>query len=444
VIAMIFLKDNAYLERDLTFDDIKHRLLGHWGTCPGLTLIYAHLNYLTLKNDLELIYVVGPGHGAPAILASLWLEGSITKFYPQYSMDKQGLHNLITKFSTPTGFPSHINAETPGAIHEGGELGYALSVSFGAVMDKPDLIVACVVGDGEAETGPTAAAWHAVKYLDPAESGAVIPILHVNGFKISERTIFGCMDDKEIVTLFTGYGYQCRFVEDLEDIDRDIATSMQWALEEIRKIQKAARSGKHIFKPRWPVIIMRTPKGWSGPKIVDGNFVEGSFHAHQVPLMRAKTDKGQLEDLQKWLLSYGPSKLFKEDGDVTDSIKSIIPKEEKSRLGQRAEGYKGYLPLKVPDWKQFGVEKGSEASCMQTIGNLLDQALIDNPTTLRIFSPDELESNKLSKVLEHTGRDFQWDEFSNARGGRVIEILSEHTCQGFLQGTYSQLLRDPV
>ncbi|TVY48263.1 putative phosphoketolase [Lachnellula occidentalis] len=408
--------DNALLERDLTHDDIKPRLLGHWGTCPGLTLVYAHLNYLTRKNDLDLIYVVGPGHGAPAILASLWLEGSLGRFYPQYSNTRQGLHNLITGFSTPHGFPSHINAETPGAIHEGGELGYALSVAFGAVMDKPDLVVACVVGDGEAESGPTAGAWHAAKYIDPAESGAVIPIVHVNGFKISERTIYGCMDDKEMVSLFTGYGYQCRFVEDLEDIDRDLATSMQWALDEIRKIQKAARSGKPIMKPRWPVLIMRTPKGWSGPKVVDGEFVEGSFHAHQVPLMAVKSSKEQLADLQKWLLSYGPAKLFTEAGAPTDSIKSIIPVEDHKRLGQRAETYKCHEPLKLPDWKQFGAEKA-----------------LNNPS-LRLFSPDELVSNKLDAVFNHTGRDFQWDEFSNARGGRVIEILSEHTCQGFLQG----------
>lgn len=264
---MIFLSNNAYLEHDLTFEDIKPRLLGHWGTCPGLTLVYAHLNYLTKKNNLDMIYVVGPGHGAPAILSSLWLEGTLAKFYPKYSNDKQGLHNLITGFSTPSGFPSHISAEVPGSIHEGGELGYALSVAFGAVMDNPDLVVACVVGDGEAESGPTAAAWHAAKYIDPAESGAVLPIVHVNGFKISERTIYGCMDDKEMVALFSGYGYQCRFVEDLEDIvsfipqsqesdvltrpqDRDMATSMQWALDEIRKIQKAARSGNPIMKPR--------------------------------------------------------------------------------------------------------------------------------------------------------------------------------------------------
>lgn len=434
--AMIFMSDKAdvYMGRDLEHDDIKPRLLGHWGTCPGLTLVYAHINLLTKKNDLDMIYVVGPGHGAPAILASLWLEGSLATFYPRYTNDKQGLHNLITGFSTPKGFPSHINAETPGSIHEGGELGYALSVAFGAVMDKPDLVVACIVGDGEAESGPTATAWHAAKYIDPAESGAVIPIVHVNGFKISERTIYGCMDNKEVAALFSGYGYQCRFVEDLEDIDRDLATSMQWALDEIRKIQKAARSGKPIFKPRWPVLIMRTPKGWSGPKKVDGEIVEGSFHAHQVPLMAAKTSDSQLKDLQKWLLSYGPAALFDKDGDAVESIKSIIPSDPTKRIGQRAETYKNHEILKVPDWRNYGVEKATEASCMKEVGKLLDQTMVDNPKSFRMFSPDELVSNKLDAVFDHTGRDFQWDEFSNARGGRVIEILSEHTCQGFMQG----------
>merc|ERR1712225_101348 len=318
--AMIFLSDNALLERDLTFDDIKPRLLGHWGTCPGLTLVYAHLNFLTRKNDLDCIYVVGPGHGAPSILANLWLEGSLAKFYPDCSRDAKGLHNLITGFSTPHGFPSHINAETPGAIHEGGELGYALSVAFGAVMDKPDLIVGCIVGDGEAESGPTATAWHAAKYIDPAESGAVIPIVHVNGFKISERTIYGCMDDKEMAALFTGYGYQPRVVDDLDDIDADLSNSIEWALSEIKRIQKAARTGKPIMKPRWPVLILRTPKGWSGPKKVHGQFVEGSYKSHQVPLPAAKKDEEELKILQNWLESYKPRELFKENGDVIDEI----------------------------------------------------------------------------------------------------------------------------
>ena len=431
---MIFLKDNVLLERDLQFDDIKPRLLGHWGTCPGLTLVNSHLNLLATQRTQDIIFVVGPGHGAPAILSSLWLEGSLERFYPEYTRNRQGLHNLITKFSTPSGFPSHINAETPGAIHEGGELGYALSVAFGAVMDKPNLLVACVVGDGESESGPTATAWHAAKYIDPKESGAVLPIVHVNGFKISERTIYGCMDDKEMVSLFTGYGYQCRFVEDLEDIDADMCRSMEWALDEIHKIQKAARSGKPIMKPRWPVLIMRTPKGWGGPKKVHGQFIEGSFRAHQVPLMAAKSDLSELKDLQAWLGSYKPKELFTENGGVVEAILGIIPKNDSKKLGQQIDTYGSHEVLNLPDWKKYTVKKGDQASCMQTIGELLDQTLVDNPHSIRLFSPDELVSNKLDAVFRHTGRNFQWDEFANARGGRVIEILSEHTCQGFLQG----------
>lgn len=432
--AMIFLGDNVYVKRDLKFDDIKPRLLGHWGTCPGLTLVYSHINLLIKKYDLDMLYVVGPGHGAPSILANLWLEGSLGKYYPQYSRTAEGLHNLISGFSTTGGLPSHINAETPGAIHEGGELGYALSVSFGAVMDKPDLIVTCVVGDGEAETGPTATAWHGYKYIDPAESGAVLPIVHVNGFKISERTIYGCMDDKEMAALFTGYGYQPRVVDDLNDIDADLNNSMEWALSEIKKIQKAARSGNPIIKPRWPVLIMRTPKGWSGPKIVHGEFMEGSFRAHQVPFPAAKSDEGELKDLQAWLESYKPKELFKEDGDVTDDIKSLVPSEPRKRLGQSELAHNGYDPIKPVDWKTLTVKKGTQESCMKKVGQLLDQIALANPKTFRIFSPDEFMSNKLDAVLEHTGRNFQWDQFSRAQGGRLIEVLSEHQCQGFMQG----------
>ncbi|EIN09747.1 phosphoketolase, partial [Punctularia strigosozonata HHB-11173 SS5] len=377
-----------------------------------------------------------PGHGAPALLACLWLEDSLAPFYPSYPRTTSGLHSLVSRFSCPGGFPSHVNAETPGAIHEGGELGYALSVAFGAVMDKPDLLAVCVVGDGEAETGPTAAAWHAAKYLDPKESGAVLPIVHVNGFKISERTVYGTMDDRELVALFVGYGYQVRFVEDLGEIDRDLAASLEWAVAEIGKIQKAAREGRPIVKPRWPVLIMRTPKGWGGPKEFDGKIIEGSFHAHQVPLPAANKDQKQLEALQAWLRSYKTEELFTVDGAPVDDILSIIPQEKEKRLGQRAEAYKAYRPLDVPDWREFAIakEKGEQASCMQAVGRLLRAVIERNPASFRIFSPDELESNKLDAVFEVTGRNMQWDEKSRAQGGRVIEILSEHVCQGMLQG----------
>ncbi|KAF8442369.1 phosphoketolase [Boletus edulis BED1] len=428
--AMIFLKDNVLLERKLTSDDIKHRLLGHWGTCPGLALVYAHLNRIIKKTDLDALLVVGPGHGAPAILSCLWLEEALACFWPHYSRDRAGLTRLIA---------NHINAETPGCIHEGGELGYALSVSFGAVMDNPHLVAVCVVGDGEAETGPTATAWHGYKYIDPAESGAVLPILHLNGFKISERTIFGCMDDKELIALFSGYGYQVCIVDDLPNIDRDLAGAMEWALGEISRIQHAARSNKPIVKPRWPMLILRTPKGWSCPKVLHGEFIEGSFRSHQVPLPEAKTSPEELQMLQDWLASYRPEELFtvhstqgETEGAPISDVTDIIPVASEKRLGFRKEAYVGFQPLSVPDWMPFGIESGREASCMKTVGNFLSEMINRNPTTFRIFSPDELVSNKLDAVFDVTARNFQWDVESRGRGGRVIEILSEHTCQGII------------
>jgi len=430
--AMIFLKDNVLIKDNLAFDHIKPRLLGHWGTCPGLILVYAHFNRLIKKTNIDALYVVGPGHGAPAALACLWLEDSLGAFRPAYSRDYAGLRNLITGFSVPGGFPSHINSETPGSIHEGGELGYALSVAFGAVLDNPDLIVACVVGDGEAETGPTATSWHGYKYIDPAESGAVLPILHVNGFKISERTIFGAMDDKEIIALFTGYGYQVRIVKNLEDIHDDLAASFEWALSEIRRIQQSARSGARILKPRWPMIVLRTPKGWSGPKLLHGEFIEGSFRSHQVPLPDAKSDLEQLDILRTWLKSYGPDQLFDTDGVPNKDVLSIIPEGGK-RLGMRVEAQRMYHPLCTPDWRKYTVHIGEQESCMKAIGMFLREVIVENPKTFRIFSPDELVSNKLDAVLEQTSRDFQW-ETSSCEGGRVIEVLSEHMCQGMLQG----------
>ncbi|KAM5351090.1 hypothetical protein ACJ41O_003813 [Fusarium nematophilum] len=431
---MIFLRDNVLIDRDLKLEDVKPRLLGHWGTCPGLILVWSHLNLLIRKHDMDMIYVIGPGHGAPAALASLWLEGSLERFFPdKYGVDRDGLRNLIAGFSVPGGFPSHINSETPGSIHEGGELGYALAVSFGAVMDNPDLIVTCVVGDGEAESGPTAAAWHSIKYIDPSESGAVIPILHCNGFKISERTIFGCMDNKELVSLFSGYGYQVTVVETLDEIDMELAGALEWAVGEISKIQKVARAGKPIVKPRWPMIVLRTPKGWTGPKKVDGEIIEGSFRAHQIPVPNANKDEEHLKILQSWLQSYDPGRLL-QHGKPAESILEIMPRNKEKRLGQLKQTYNPYKALNLPDWKPFSVERSQPSSCMQQTGEFLDKVIAENPKSFRIFSPDELESNKLSAVLEHTGRNFQWDEFSRARGGRVIEVLSEHCCQGWMQG----------
>lgn len=279
-------------------------------------------------------------------------------------------------------------------------------------------------------TEHSCSAWHAYKYIDPRESGAVLPIVHVNGFKISERTIYGCMDNKELTCLFTGYGYKPRFVEDLNNIDVDMSASMEWALGEIKDIQNAARSGHPIFKPQWPVLILRTPKGWGGPKIVQGKFVEGSFRSHQVPLPAAKTEVKELEALQAWLRSYQISELLNARGGITSTIDDILPIDDKKKLGQNPQSYDAHEELQLPNWISFAVMKGSQQSCLKTAGEFLDQVLVDNPHTMRVFSPDELVSNKLDAVFRHTSRDFQWDQYSNAKGGRVIEILSEHTCQG--------------
>lgn len=381
-----------------------------------------------------MIAVIGPGHGAPAALACLWLEGSLGKYYPEkYGTNMKGLQNLIAGFSLPGGFPSHINPETPGSIHEGGELGYALAVSFGAVMDNPDLIVTCVVGDGEAESGPTAAAWHSIKYLDPRESGAVIPILHANGFKISERTIFGCMDNKEIAALFAGYGYQPCIVETLDNIDAELSGALNWAVSEIKCIQKEARAGRSIVKPRWPMIVLRTPKGWSGPKKVDGEIIEGSFHAHQIPVPGANQDESHLRILEQWLESYHPHSILP-NGVPTDSILHSLPSDNTLKLGQSTTANAPDLKLSLRKWDGFSVNKYEHASSMHQAGSFLNQVSIDNPKSFRVFSPDELESNKLGDLLTSTGRNFQWDQYSRAQGGRVIEILSEHCCQGFMQG----------
>ncbi|HEY9749048.1 MAG TPA: phosphoketolase family protein, partial [Allocoleopsis sp.] len=450
-VAQIYLKDNVLVREPLRPEHIKDRLLGHWGTCPGINLVYAHLNRLIRRYDVNLFLITGPGHGAPANLANLYLEGTLQDFYPELTLDYAGLQEFIKRFSWPGGFPSHLYPGIPGTIHEGGELGYALATAFGAVMDNPDLLVACIVGDGEAETGPTATAWHSHKYLDPAESGAVLPILHLNGYKISSPTIYGTMSDEELRHLFTGYGYQVRIVED-GDLDADLQTSMDWAYQEIRQIQQAARSGQRMAQPRWPLLILRSLKGWTGIKEMDGLPIEGSFRSHQVPAKDPKTNPGHLRLLEEWLHSYRPEELFDSQGRPIPEVLAQCPQGER-RMGSNPHTFGGRVrrDLKLPNIYDYEVPVSKDKvdnACQRgenQIGNTeqvaryLRGVVEHNPHTFRIFSPDELESNKLTAVLEATQRNFQWptqphDSHIGPEGGRVLEILSEHTCQGWLQG----------
>ncbi|HEY5752157.1 MAG TPA: phosphoketolase family protein [Chthoniobacterales bacterium] len=440
--AQIYLRDNVLLREPLATEHIKDRLLGHWGTCPGINLIYAHLNRLILRQNLDLMLVTGPGHGAPANLANLYLEGTLHDFYPKLTLNEAGLHEFVRAFSWPGGFPSHLFPGVPGTIHEGGELGYALATAFGAALDNPDLIVACIIGDGEAETGPTAAAWHCPKFLDPAESGAVLPILHVNGYKISNPTIFGTMDDEELLALFSGYGWEPRFVAG-PDLDTTIAAAMDWAVAEIRTIQYAARSGQPIEKPRWPLIILRSPKGWTGIKELDGKPIEGSFRAHQVPVDDVKENPRHLQLVENWLRSYRPEELFGKNGAPHPDILACCPKGDR-RMGCNPHTFGGRMrkPLVLPGLQFCSVNVNQEISPVAAVAEYLADVIAANPRTFRIFCPDELMSNKLGAVFEApTQRDYQWpledgnrSERIGPHGGRVLEILSEHTCQAWLQG----------
>ncbi len=455
VAAELYLKDNVLLEEPLKPEHIKDRLLGHWGTSPGINLIYAHLNSLIMRYDIDMFLVTGPGHGAPANLANLYLEGTLQEYYPQLTLNRAGLKQFVRRFSWPGGFPSHLYPGVPGTIHEGGELGYALATASGAAMDNRDLIVACIVGDGEAETGPTATAWHSYKFLDPAESGAVLPILHLNGYKISNPTIYGTMSDEELLSLFTGYGYQVEFVEG-DDLDAALYGAMDWAYQEIRRIQQVARSGHPIAQPRWPVILLRSPKGWTGVKEMDGEPIEGSYRSHQIPITDPKTNPEHLRLLEGWLRSYHVEELFDEQGRPKQEILEQCPKGER-RMGSNPHTYGGRIhkDLNLPGLIEFEVPVEETASGWQAQGTLqrgvnnisnveqvakyLQAVIQRNPHTFRIFSPDELESNKLGAVLEVTKRNYQWpipphNEEISSHDGRVIEILSEHTCQAWLQG----------
>ncbi len=450
-VAQIYLKENALLEQPLRPGHIKDRLLGHWGTSPGINLVYAHLNHLILRYNIDLFLVTGPGHGAPANLANLYLEGTLHHYYPELALDRAGVEKFVRRFSWPGGFPSHLYPGIPGTIHEGGELGYALATAFGAVMDNPDLIVACIVGDGESETGPTATAWHSYKFIDPEESGAVLPIVHLNGYKISNPTIYGTMSDDELLALFTGYGYQPIFAEG-DDLDAALYGAMEWAYHEIRRIQQAARSGQPIVKPRWPVILLRSPKGMSGIKELNGEPIEGSFRSHQVPIPDPKTNPEHLRMLEDWLRSYHIEDLFDEHARPKPDILEQCPKGDR-RMGSNPHTFGGKIrrDLDLPDIFQFEVPierveksktgplKNSLVSGVEQVGKYLRDVIQRNPHTFRIFSPDELESNKLGEVLDVTKRNYQWpvpphNEKLSSHDGRVLEMLSEHTCQGWLQG----------
>jgi xylulose-5-phosphate/fructose-6-phosphate phosphoketolase len=449
--AQIYLKDNVLLEEALKPEHVKDRLLGHWGTSPGINLVYAHLNHLITRYDLDMFLVTGPGHGAPANLANLYLEGTLCDFYPELIFDREGLHKFVKSFSWPGGFPSHLYQGVPGTIYEGGELGYALATAFGAVMDNPDLIVACIVGDGEAETGPTATAWHSYKFINPVHSGAVLPILHLNGYKISNPTLYGTMSDEELLHLFVGYGYQPQFVvgDENTDLDAQLYGALDWAYQEIRHIQGAARSGQPIERPQWPVLILRTPKGMTGIKAVDGEPIEGSFRSHQVPIADVKTNPIHLRMLEEWLHSYHIEELFTEQGSPKAEILEQCPEGER-RMGSNPHAFGGCVrrPLDLPDIHDFAVRvdrgrtgwySGINISSMEQLARYLAEVIRRNPHTFRIFSPDELESNRLGGVLKVTTREYEWpvpphNERIAADDGRVIEVLSEHNCQSWLQG----------
>ncbi len=444
-VGQIYLLDNPLLREPLAKQHVKPRLLGHWGTTPGLNFIYAHLNRVIRQTDEQVLFVAGPGHGAPGVVASTWLEGTYSELYPDVSQDADGMRRLFRQFSFPGGIPSHAAPETPGSIHEGGELGYSLSHAFGAVFDNPDLIAACVVGDGEAETGPLATSWHGNKFLNPARDGAVLPILHLNGYKIANPTVLARIPTEELQALFEGYGYAPVLVEGEEPQTMHLA--MAGALDEafsaIRRIQAKARGEGAMERPAWPMIILKTPKGWTGPKTVDGLRAEGYWRSHQVPFTMEKPE--HLGLLEEWLKSYKPDELFTEAGQLKSDIAAMAPKgDRRMSANPHANGGALMRPLRLPDFKDYAVavEAPGQADAESTrlVGRFLRDVLVANaePRNFRLFGPDETASNRLQDVFEVTDRAWNAETFSYddhlSPDGRVMEILSEHTCQGWLEG----------
>jgi xylulose-5-phosphate/fructose-6-phosphate phosphoketolase len=446
-VGQIYLLDNPLLKQPLTLAHVKPRLLGHWGTTPGLNFIYVHLNRIINKYDLDVLYVAGPGHGGPALVANTWLEGSYSEFYPNVTRDADGMQRLFRQFSFPGGVGSHVTAETPGSIHEGGELGYALSHAHGAAFDNPELIVACVIGDGEAETGPLAAAWHSNKFLNPARDGAVLPILHLNGYKIANPTVLARISREELESLLIGYGYRPYFVEGDEPkaMHQLMAATLDAVIGEIRAIQERARAGGVVERPRWPMIVLRTPKGWTGPKEVDGQPAEGNWRSHQVPFGELAQKPAHLKLLEEWLRSYQADELFDASGAPRPGLTALAPRGAR-RMGANPHANGGVLlkDLHLPDFRAYAVDVpqpgGADAEATRVMGTFLRDVMKLNMDAhnFRVFGPDETTSNRLGALFEVTNRAWLAERLPGddhlAPDGRVLEILSEHTCQGWLEG----------
>jgi xylulose-5-phosphate/fructose-6-phosphate phosphoketolase len=446
-VGQIYLYENPLLRVPLGPQHIKPRLLGHWGTTPGQNFIYVHLNRIIRQYDLDMIYVAGPGHGGPAVVGNVYLEGTYTEFYPEITQDEEGMRRLFKQFSFPGGIPSHVAPETPGSIHEGGELGYSLSHAFGAVFDNPSLLVACVIGDGEAETGPLATGWHGNKFLNPATDGAVLPILHLNGYKIANPTFLARIPTEELQQLLQGYGYQPYFVEGEEPapMHQLMARTLDQVMAVIRDIQQQARSGGFKARPRWPMVVLRTPKGWTGPKFVDGEAVEGTFRSHQVPLGEVRTNAQHLKQLEEWMLSYRPAELFDAAGRLRPELAELAPRGDR-RMGANPQANGGVRlhDLRMPDFRDYAVAVPApgaiDAEDTRVLGTFLRDVikLNQSPRTFRLFGPDETNSNRLNAVFEATER--QWTAATVpgddhlAPEGSVVEVLSEHLCQGWLEG----------
>ena len=447
--GMIYLRDNPLLREPLKPEHVKRRLLGHWGSDPGMSLVYIHLNRLIKKYDLDVIFLAGPGHGAPALISNVYLEGAYSEIYSEVSEDADGMRRLFKQFSFPGGIGSHCTPETPGSIHEGGELGYSVSHAYGAVFDNPDLIAMVMVGDGEAETGPLATAWHSNKFLNPARDGAVLPVLHLNGYKIANPTILSRISHEELESLFVGYGYDPYFVEgsDPDTMHQAMAATLDHCVQEIRRIQQEARANPSgVKRPRWPMIVLRSPKGWTGPSEVDGHKVEGFWRSHQVPLAGMHEKPAHLKQLEEWLRSYRPEELFDESGRLVAELRALAP-EGRRRMGANPHANGGLLrkALSLPDFNTYAVETRKpgqiEVSPTQVLGQFLRDVARSNPQNFRVFSPDENASNRLAAIYEVTKKTWLGEYLPEdadggelAPDGRVMEMLSEHTLEGWLEG----------